>query len=1045
MGTHLPRACCRCDLSTVAHAARSCQPGPYVGKIVGGTWLHCSMTSPALDPGGDRSCLLSLDAQQVAVVKRAEQRAGCLLVTGGPGSGKTMALVAAVAGLVAGGVPLSDIVVLTHARPAAQRLRRQIMAAVGVTQVDLHITTAHGWCQALLNRYGQPDKSVRLLSAPEQEYRVRELVQTVPWPDDMGQAIGTVAFAGQLRFLLARARQLGLDPDDLAAAGRAAGRADWVAAAGFFGVYLDVIDAEGALDYAELIHRCRVLLADDAVRAGVAAHTKALLVDEFAECDESVVALIRDVWRAGVPVTAFADPSTQVFGFRGAWPAAVRRFPTEFADAAGPAPVIEFEGNRRDISRREAWLAGASADEATMIARLLWAAHSDTAWDGMAVVGRAGGPDLLRLAKDLAGAGIPVRLEGEVLALADVPAVEVLIGALRLVVAIGAGTTTAEQWLSVLCSPVVGLDELDLRRLARSLAPADDWRAAVLAIAGTDAPGDLPDDLHAVWQRLAHAVSRLRELADQAEGPVDELAWGVWTSGDWPQRLRAASLSRAEDALRADRDLDAVIALFDLMGVQPLWRGTDGVEALAGLVAQQVVQRNRAREADDPLGVVTVLSAYQAKGRQWPVVVVTGASEGAWPNDTVGVSLLEPERLSAQGSIPPVTRRESLAAERRLFTLATSRATNRLIVTGAPSGDDEVARPSRFLREIGLEARLWRRDGDQGRGVVGELRTAAISDQPPGVVDAAVEGLRRLQAAQLPDGRPAVPAADPRTWWWVGGPTYGVRALAEPGRPVRIAAGSIGLAMDCPRAWFLRRQGGGEPPSSPGADFGRVVHALFHEFADSTPSPDELRIAIDGAWGGVDHPIEWRSNTQRLLLDDIMRRYFVWRDNRPGRRLLGTEIPFSHIWATAAGDVQVTGQVDRLEMDEMGRLVVIDFKTGRGSDARPHVDQVGVYDLAVRSGVFDELAPGVRKAASPELVWPIGVVRRTDIGFRVDQVAACPDDDPDRVVAHLARVVEMVRSERFDATPGDACRYCLFWAGCPAIPGAPAADQGGGQ
>ena len=170
-------------------------------------------------------------------------------------------------GQVQVGVPLSRLVVLTGSRSAAQHLRARIVAALGRTQRGLQVTTVHGWCQQLLHRFEDPEHPMpRLLSAPEQELRVRELLVgrgPQSWPESLRPALGTRGFAREVRAILARARQLGLDPADVAAAGRAAERPEWVAVAEFFNEYLDVLDAEGVIDYAELVHRARLLLTDE--------------------------------------------------------------------------------------------------------------------------------------------------------------------------------------------------------------------------------------------------------------------------------------------------------------------------------------------------------------------------------------------------------------------------------------------------------------------------------------------------------------------------------------------------------------------------------------------------------------------------------------------------------------------------------------------------------------------------------------------------------------------------------------------------------------
>jgi len=941
-----------------------------------------------------------LDDGQLRVVGHASQGSGCLLVTGGPGSGKTAALVALVSQLAADGVPLSEVVVLTHARPAAQRLRRQIMEATGGAQVGLRVTTPHGWCQALMESSRPPGAGAwRLVNAPEQEYRVRELLDSpnealyVQWPPELAQAVPTPGFAAQLRFLLARARQLGMDPADLAQAGRAAGRDDWVAAARFFSQYLDVLDAEEVLDYAELVHRCRVLMGQPDVAALVRAHTKAVLVDEFAECDESVVALLRDIWRCGVPVTAFGDATTAVFDFRGAWPSALRRFPQEFADAKGPAPVIELTGRWRSPDVSEAWLAATVDDEAEAVAQRLWLARADgVEWTQMAVVARQSGESLARLASGLAAAGLPVRVEGELLALADVPAVKVLVGALRLLV--DAGQAPPDRWVEVLCSPLVGLDEVDLR------------------LSGGDVYG---------WAPAQAALTGLTDLAGRLDGlSAGQAAWGLWTLAGWPERLRDAALGRQEDALRANRDLDAIIALFDLAARLPERRGAEAVDALIDLVSQQIVQRDRARE-NEVSDAVTVLSAYQAKGRGWPVVAVVGATEGAWPADGWIDSLLEPERLEAGGAGPAPGRRDMVAAQRRLFTLATSRASQRLVVTGSPGADTESAELSRFATGLGVVAADWQPGKlpsavTSRRALVGELRGVAMSsEESPGVVSAATEALVRLQA-------------DPRDWWWVGGLTAGQRPLAGPG-PAHISATAVATLLACPRSWFMQTHGGAPPPGV-AMGFGSVAHWLFEVCASG--QPDDLREQVDRLWEGLPYRAPWQSAAGRQNLDEAFARFLVWRDGRQGRRLLGTEIAFRTVVATPAGDVDVSGRVDRLEMDEAGRLVVIDFKTGKTADTKAYLDQMAIYRLGVEQGVFDDWAPGVRRAAPPELVWPRldpRIRSADDVGCRVFPVG---DEPEGGLVARLGQAASLLRAETFDATPGAQCRGCAFRDGCPA-------------
>ena len=78
---------------------------------------------------------------------------------------------------------------------------------------------------------------------------------------------------------MARSRELGLGPDALAAFARRTGRPDWGAAAEFLAEYLDVLDAQGVLDYAELVHRAVLLAERPEVSALLAGQYDAVFVD----------------------------------------------------------------------------------------------------------------------------------------------------------------------------------------------------------------------------------------------------------------------------------------------------------------------------------------------------------------------------------------------------------------------------------------------------------------------------------------------------------------------------------------------------------------------------------------------------------------------------------------------------------------------------------------------------------------------------------------------------------------------------------------------
>ena len=90
-------------------------------------------------------------------------------------------------------------------------------------------STFHSFAYGLIRRYAPAELYVgplRLLSAPEQDVVLRELLQDHPesvrWPDELRHALGTRGFAREVHAVLSRAREKGLDGEALQRLGRGA-------------------------------------------------------------------------------------------------------------------------------------------------------------------------------------------------------------------------------------------------------------------------------------------------------------------------------------------------------------------------------------------------------------------------------------------------------------------------------------------------------------------------------------------------------------------------------------------------------------------------------------------------------------------------------------------------------------------------------------------------------------------------------------------------------------------------------------------------------
>ncbi len=1065
-----------------------------------------------------------LDAAQRAVV---DHPGGPLLVLAGPGTGKTTTLVESVVSRIeTRGATPDSILVLTFSRRAAADLRTRIAARLGRTTVTPMAMTFHAFCYALVRRFGErlgtgadgePDSGagadgfgppVRLLTGPEQDFRVRETLQGslethhADWPDSLARAFPTRAFASEVRAVLAKARQLGMDPEDVIAAGRAANRAEWVSIGEFFEEYLDVMDAEGVLDYAELVHRSRILLTDPDVVATLRREIGCVFVDEYQDTDPAQVRLLQTIAGAGADVVVVGDPDQSIYAFRGAEARGILDFPDLFRTRDGaPAPVLALQQTRRfgvgllaasrsvasrlgiprslppevyaafrhpvpdptrPRGRVEVLTCASAGAEAEHIAEILRSAHlrDGVAWDQMAVLVRSGRATIPPLTRALVAAGVPVEVAGDEIPLAGDPAVRPLLLALQ--IAGRSRVVGPEEASLLLTSPLGGLDAMATRRLGRALRQAERSELAGAALPRPAAEllalalrqPDLFDDLPAgadvdAARNLADLLRRCARAVQQGR-TAEEVLWLLWSETPWPDRLQREAAYGGDVGRRANRALDAVCALFDVAARSEEVSGLRGVTGFLAEVEGQQIPADPLRESELRGSAVRVLTAHRSKGLEWELVVVAGVQEGAWPDIRRRGSLLEADRLGRRGLSEAVPTAQRIAEERRLFYVACTRARSRLVVTAVAGTEGEGDQPSRFLAELGVTVQPL--PGRPRRplslaALVGELRGISVdAESAPPLREQAALRLARLADAVGPDGRPLVAAAEPSHWWGMRRLSDAPRPVVAPGAPVRLSGSQLGNVLACPRQWFLARQAHGEPVRNTAASFGSLVHVLAEHGAQAA-DPEQLVGHLDAVWGQLDFDANWLSAVERVEAESALERFAAWQASRAGQQLLGTEVPFTCDIELADERVHLTGTADRVERDPDGRVRIVDFKTSRAAPTVTDValqDQLGVYQLAVQQGAFVDLAgPGARPAGA-ELVYlrladgATGHPRifqqasLDDVPFPVGLPETDAGAQPSWVHHRLAEAAAVIRSERFEARIGGACRYCPFRSSCPA-------------
>ena len=1023
----------------------------------------------------------ALDEAQQRVV---DHKGGPLLVLAGPGTGKTTTIVAAVAERIERrGIDPGRILVLTFSRKAAGELRDRIAARLGRTTSEPLALTFHSYAYALVRREFvlRGDPPPRLLSAPEQLLEIRRMLRGeavdggAGWPERLRPALGTRGFAEELRDVLMRAAERGLDGKALRQLGRVSGRDDWVAAGAFLDRYAARFDLAPvpAYDYAEIVRIAARLLARQSTRQRERDAYDAVFVDEYQDCDPAQEALLRALAGDGRDLVAVGDPDQSIYAFRGADMRVLTSFPGRFRGPDGaPAPVIALRGCRRSgrvllaasrrVARRLPAVPGAQdvaahrdlapvgstpagavricvadtqAQEAAVVADTLRRAHlaDGVPWGRMAVLVRSAQRQGGTLCRALTAAGVPVTVAGDELPLPDEPGVRPLLTLLRC--AIAPGRLDEETAAELLTGPLGQTDSLGLRKLRRALD------GVPLREALTD-----PRALHAIRDRIAAPARRVGSILDVAKrrladgASAEDVLWAVWDASG----LAAAWAERAERDPAADRDLDAMLALFDAAA-----RFTDDLPPgnprlfLDSLAGQEIAGDTLAEHAlrDD---CVRVLTAHRAKGLEWDVVVVAGVQEEVWPDLRLRGSLLGADELAeavgtpgtpnaatttVAGGAPPAVASAALAArllaeERRLFYVACTRA-RRLLVVTASGGDDQDKRPSRFLAELAGDDTEIESASAATRwlslpALVADLRrTAADQARPMPLRRAAAGQLARLAEA-------GVRGADPDDWYALTG-LSDASAIVDAGERVRLSPSHVETFTRCGLRWLLESAvGAGRPDVL--RHLGTVIHAAAQLIADGA-TEQQVAGRIDEIWHHLDFGSVWYGTRQRALAERMVRKFLDWHTANP-RELLATE----EALRVQVGLVEITGRVDRLERDEEGRGVVVDLKTGstspREDDLGRHA-QLGVYQLAVLLGAFERL--GVTEPGGAELV-QVGKAGLTARARVQRQPALSEDPDPGWAEGLVDAVAQGMTGPVYRARVNPGCRTCPVSSCCPVSP-----------
>nr|WP_142059396.1 ATP-dependent DNA helicase [Pseudarthrobacter sp. B4EP4b] len=996
------------DGALAADAGRQGAPGFAGLRLLPPRHLHAA--APSLTPD-----------QQAAV--DVAQGSGPVLVPGAPGTGKSTVLIeAAVTRVFRDGLDPERILILAPSRLAADSLRDRFTARL---DRSLSTTPARTWASYAFDviRRAKAEgvlplaRPPRLLSGPEQDLIIKELLEghrlpglELPWPDDLAGALETRGFRHEVRQLFDRVIESGLTAGDLADLGRQCGRPDWSAAAALYAEYRDVLDLRmpEAFDPAGIITAARQVFQDAPdFLAAERARLQLIVVDDVQEANPAVFELLADIAR-GQDCYVASSPDTVVQGFRGARPDLVAELPgllspgipvlerpLRYAHRHAPELTEAWLGVAGRISQRaggqlarqlepvqgrphgavEAHLLPSPVHELRYVAQRILDQHINHGRDlsEMAVIVR-NGAQVSELQRYLSGQGIPVRVPVAESAVRDEVAVRPLLDAFA--VALDPDLLTPETAVSLLTSRVGGATSIELRRLRQSLRREEllggGGRASdTLLVEALLEPGALSTlGLEGrAARRTARMIQAGRQAAAEPGANAESVLWALWNSTGLAAAWTETALAGGPHGARADRDLDAMMALFHTaeryVDQVP---GAGPEQFLEYLLNQELPMDTLAARAqmDDAVELMTPASAA---GREWPVVLVAGLQEGVWPNTRLRGELLGSTLYAdaVEHGVDYAMQRDPLSRlrdirydELRSFSTAVSRPRELLICTAVSSEDDQ---PSSFLDYVapldpGQEGRAFTpvERPMTLRALVAELRQyAQLDGRHEAEAAEAVKVLAGLAAAE-----PPVPGAHPDSWWALP-PLTSSAAVVPAGGTVFVSPSKVETVRKSPLDWFVQAAGG-EAATDFARSLGTLVHAIAQELPDASGA--EYVAELVRRWPALGMKDNWEGRLDYQRAEAMVRKLaqYVLVMRSEGRSLLGVEQDFDVTLPEVAVDdgparaAVLRGQVDRLEIDREGRLVIVDLKTGKRQPGKAELSahpQLGAYQAAVLAGGFD--------------------------------------------------------------------------------------------
>jgi len=931
-------------------------------------------------------------------------------VIGSPGSGKTSCLNARFLKLVADGNSAREIVVLAATRESANSLRDQLAVEhQGATEGPLAKTlTSLAFSILAIDAKQNGESDPVLVSGSEQDQFLKQVLaeqEADLWPKQLdAQVRALTGFRTELRDLIAVCLEHGITPAGLREFGQDQNLPQWIAAADAFERYIKKLTTadRGRYDSASLLREAAIALQSlDAMPAQLAG-IKSILVDDAQELTPAAATLLFELSRFGAGVSLFGDPDSATLGFRVANPKAMTELAEKIAARVSTSveqiflepthairrPEIssalakissQIEVARAGRQRKglnpptgvlttgeglEVRVFRSESEELSFVAGLLRKRHlfDGVAWSKMAVVARSR-QALEQLALALSAESVPIQIMGSASALKDEHASGELLRLARICLIAEPVSAVVASW--ILSSELVGLDQLGILRLRRSLRKLSQDGEITSdqlleeAFANPNTLSLIRTSEARTAEKIARLMASTLDLSKEPGSTAEVVLWNLVAETKILKRSVELSRGVSEVSLQAGRNLDSLLRLF-AAAVRYAERNPDSkpLDFIQDQLDREIPEdslalNNRSQEQ------VLLLTPSALIGKRFDTVVLPGLSEGVWPNLKPRSSLLRANALDALivGEVQQAgdLKKSELTGELRMFNKAVGAASERLVLTATDKQEQQLSQFLPLIHGSYPEAESVVYKTHTLRSMVGDLRRSlAIGDQ-----DATSEqalGLARLAAA-------GVPGASPKSW-------YGLLPISTEEPLTDLANESLQLRpsqldnfLKCPLHWFIETHGGSSGSFS--ASLGSLIHEVL-EVSESFELEELEKLKLS-RWNSLEFEADWLEDLGKRQAGRMLTNLasYLKQFEEAGGKVLAREQNFSF----ELGNIQVRGQVDRIEQLADGNVLIVDLKTGKLAQTAEETKinpQLALYQMAVLEGGFDnlpELTPEVLAGA----------------------------------------------------------------------------------